>query len=364
MTNNVFTGRTVGGPKHMQRLRVLLLPLLIALPVASAGGYDASVDYFETDETGCATDADGAWYGNHSDEYSWSYSWYDQTTSCADSFTYAGATVSNDDGEVASAGAGTRSASDEEDRYESSSSRSRWNDSESSYYSSHYEDQNATSDGREAAVSTREGSLAATDGCASSEDEAYSYESSGWSSGDYSSGWSRYSSQGAGSSGCATSATLQHGQDEVTVTPAGQTCAGEGSYASESSGSRWGNDSYGSYSNAYSHRDECAGGASADVDGFAVFAGSVSRCEGAGASSTSYYGNESSGWSEYESACETGYAVRGPDGIELFVGTESESSESCSSYGECYTSADNRSVVRLSWVHSPLGSSPWYVLTV
>ena len=358
-----MTPTAVVGANAMRTLRFLLLPLLLSLPLASAGGYDASVAYLEPGDSTCHA----SWsydHGSH-DNGTWGWSWSQsrESASCADSFSYADARVQDEDGDVVHARAGTRESSNESQTSTSRSSYDRWNGWESYHSSYHSEHHNATDEGRSAGVETREGSVGADTGCRSTQSARSYSDSSSYSYGN-DGGWTDWYGGGSESwERCATSATLARDGETTTVTPWSDECR----YASQSdyerSSYRWDsvNQSYEASYDDHAYSSECASGAAVSTEEGSASAGQESRCSDSSSRASGTYGNASFDRSYRSSDCVGGFVVRGPDGMVLFVGEETRSWEGCADYDgveECYGDDSQQRYVRLSWAHSPLGPGP------
>ena len=354
--------------------RTFLVTCLLALPLAAAGGYDASVDYLEPGPSGC-------------EGYSWSYSWqypdpvppnnttepsptpvypsspsgygygYGSDRYCFDSFTYARASVSDEDGRIASLDSGASQSSSERSGWHSSS----WYENGSASSSDSRERSNSTSELRHVNLTTREGRVGASDGCAS-QSSGYDGSVSRSFDGSYSS-YSHWSSS-SDSDGCHTSVSASRGGEAVTVNPRETGCSSAWSNNGRHESWGYGNDSY--YQSWHGGYDQhaCRTGASAQADDARLAAGLVNGCDGWNDSYDRTYGNASERGSYQTQRCQDGLLVEGPDGISLFVGSTQESSTSCYSYegtGSCSDSEQSRTFVLLTWAHSPLGPGPVYV---
>lgn len=348
--------------------RTLLLVALLAAPLAAAGGADVSLDYLESSRTGCreggnsTSDSGDGWYTSNSYTY----------VSCADEFHYASASVSDDEGEVAGADVRARHGSADNASSNWYQTYGEWNDSRWTAWNHNGHHANASSDAREAEVRTREGDASLSTGCDASSFGGSS-ERTEYSRTPYDSYYSRQHRGGSTSAqGCGTDAELARGDDRVALTPYENRCSDasryEG-YASEyeywtwdengtqtrhSSRSEWGDSS---------GESSCFSGASAGAGETDLSAGHERDC--ASSYSRSRYGwdNQTYGGHSYREECVDGYAVRGPDGFVLFVGTAS-GYESWCTYGSssfCESTEDRRTGLSLTWAHSPLGPNPVYV---
>lgn len=334
------------------------LTLLLMAPLAAAGGLDASVDYLEGEPAWChsQTEYDGTW------SEGWSSSSYASRERCDDSFTYAAANASDDEGSVAALRAGTTQRHDRQD--EGSESAYSWYGNDSSSHSSQRSGawSNRSAQQREAELATREGSVRATDGCRAEErGTSYRSDSTTYGSG-YASGWrqSYASGERRADEECGTRVRAERGGDRYEVAPRSDRCRQEDAGSGSAYGWYADNASGGGSSSSWAYRSDCAHGVEADADGTAVRAGSVSRCHGGSYHQSWNDQGGSGGHSAWSSQCTQGYEVRGPDGITLLLAQDTADGESCERTSDGETCAQHGVAVRyvvLTWGHSPLGPS-------
>lgn len=338
-----------------------LLALLLLLPAASAGGYDASVDYLEPGASGCGRDA-------------WSYAWqYDSGpsngtngsspawrgsgdgwgawASCQDSFTYASVRVSDEDGDLASVGAGARQGSSEgagQDQAAWWNDEGAWSTSRSAWR------QNESGDARTVNASTRAGSLSASDGCARHD----AGRSSTYAASDAKGSSEGRSASGEDAQACRAALAARAAGESVTLTPAEHACAsswsnGGGRFAGDGGTGSW---------DQHASEEACRDGAGAQAGDARLWAGATHACRDEGyGDKQAAQGNATWGSSYHARGCQDGLLVEGPDGIVVFAGTVEEAWSACSiqdGQSWCEGAQDDRRLVLVSWAHSPAGPGP------
>lgn len=329
---------------------------LLAAPFAAAGEMEASFSYLEGEQR-CG----GGWHegsgANDSGDWGYWYSYSSWASSCADGFSYARASLRDDEGEVASASA---DASSSQSSWGSRSESGWWQRGNDSSYSSWSQGEWSGSESqtrRSANLSTREGSAGAAYGCGSFGSQGHqasghhAYRPEEGSSGRYdhwssSHGWSR----------CGADAGAQRGSTGLRATPFESRCEG-GTASSSTSEAYYGNGS--SYEQQRDHfvsEGECRQGAGAQAGEAAADAGYVDGCRYSEHHFRSRSGGEENftGWRYVAHECRQGLLVNGPDGMALFVGRQGYEYAECEDESPC-GEWESHLVVSLEWAHNPLG---------
>lgn len=362
----------------MHKVIFLLLAAMLAAPLASAGGADASVTYLESSED-CKTSYE-------SDYHEYSYSdpnatyWYQYWSSqwgsverCDQQVTTLDASASADGDEVAGAHVGGHDATSESDstRYEQYSYHSEWwgyhYDSSGSSRSYSY----STQDSQERHVEARAlGQRAAVENaCSDSVTYNSSYSENTHSTNTSSSTHTRYTESSDVSDSCWQGvSTDAAGRD----TRAGRDSGCERRETSEWEDSDW---SYTwdnqTYTDSSSRQDQyseqsCRENVVAGSGDLAAAAGPRSDCQDSyswySSGSDSDSDNSSSEWSydSWEINCTDSFLLaEGPDGARVFVGGDYHAWSSCySGDTECWDSSYSAYYAEVAWKHSPLGGEP------
>lgn len=341
-----------------------LIALALLLPAAAADGLTTRVNYVDENDS-CYGDS----YSNETSGPGWwrrSSGW---SSSCYDSFEYAGAHAWTDDG----MGAGARAYSSQGDHHSGSSAEESryWSDNSSYGDASQYREAWSSSAhwSRGASLYTHVASADVNQGCG---DTAWSSsrgdgESRAWQAGDstYHSSQGSRSETESHSNGCAQSASAN--------------AAGEHVGAGHANGCRDARYSYGdwqssSYNGSGTESSWHAAGWNSDCGSRVGLDSPVTALAGLGNScSSSSFGHTQSWWStspdgnstydsygsSYDQAhCRDGAFGNGPDGMSLFAGRDYRSDSWCDTSGDCESGTYESYGVELVWEHNPLGPHP------
>ena len=331
----------------------ILSLLMLAAPLAAAGGVDGSVRYLDG-QRGCYDAESRSDYGNYWS--TWSYA------ECRDEFSYAAADV-RAEGQRASAGAG---ATEDEGtkEYRSGQRESAWGNS--SYWSwSSEQGSSRQFDGwsRHAWARAAGANATAAHGCSSSH-QAYEHgesQSSGYYGNDTwsSSGSSSWRHADHDQSACGVRGVAGYGG---TYAVAGVQDGCSSSWSGSHSGWHSSSEESWSASGTSSHQSSYACGPRAFVGGPATAeAGLGNACQGEGGDRYDVWtygnqsGNRTTSWNEW--TCQDGVSARGPDDARVFAGRESRSYDSCEGTfeeQECWSESNEAWYASLAWAHNPL----------
>jgi hypothetical protein len=355
----------------------LFTALLLAVPLAAAGGIDASVGYFSPATGGCETADEGSYQSGsyfYYDDQTGAYHWYDwssgtstETEDCSESYDTLAVDGRTDDRELASARVGGGNSTEEERTYESGSSRSGWyhpvgnstwsGDSYEGSYSSDYAWRQSWDRTVEAHAAGED--VVVSRGCGYDSHGGYSSTGS-WGSSANDGRTSEYAGSDwgghwASQTGCRDGAAAA-GADAGRI----DGCSSDSVYASESDS--WSSDDFGSYGSSYeTSSDEygCRSGVAADVAGASAFAGSRSSCESWSTSWSWWNADNSTEGSRGREACENApLAIEGPEGMTILVGTWSQGESRCDD-DACEDWSDTRTGISVAWARSPLGPTEY-----
>jgi hypothetical protein len=303
----------------------------------------------------------------------WSRSSEQRSSDCQHEADTASASVGDDAGSIASARAYQRNASSSDSNHSSSSS---WYDNGySSWYRYHSEDAHsaASSQARGVEVEALGVQAGETSGCVDGWQSQGSgdFGSSSWQSGDNSS----YSSSGWNDAGTMTRSSscgdaVYAGVDGHGAS-AGDVSSCDAADQRESQSYNDGGSTTGTsgWRSSRSGSDACRSGLAAGADGNDAFAGSEGRCLDrsyrSDYASKDANGNASESGSSWSgTACVSGYAVEGPDGMRAAEGDSAWRSQRCTTqnYVENCTSEENhQQAITWTWDDSPVQalSSLW-----
>lgn len=342
---------------HVKLTLLVLTTTMLTAPFAAAGEMEASLSYMEGEERcgGWRYDAAG---GNDSGSWGHWYSYSSWAGSCADSFSYARASVSDDDGSVASASADASSASGSRGERFEQAWWSRDNDSAHSGWSDSQSSASGSGTHRGANVSTREGSAGAAYGCSAS---IASDRHTSWSShatDSYETTGSRYDHAETEESAnrCGVDAGAHRGATSLRATPFESGCEGRTDYAYHWQDAQSGGSYYEEARQHYANDQQCRTGASADAGEAGAGAGWVDGCRYEQHESRSRHSahDNATGYRYVSDSCRQGILAEGPDGMTLFVGRQSGTQAECEVEAEYCGTWQSSLVVSLEWAHNPL----------